>query len=79
MTHTEKADELIEKFRSVIQTWDGTNDCEIPERVIIKDCAQAALIAVEEIMKVIPMYTGNLNPNWSYWLSVKQHLITKIG
>lgn len=32
---------------------------------------QCALICVDEIIKVIPMYTGNLNPYWLYWQSVR--------
>jgi hypothetical protein len=31
-------------------------------------------MAVEEILSTIPMYTGNINPSWSYWDEVKEEL-----
>ena len=35
---------------------------------------QCALIAVEEILKAVPMYTGNLNPTWEFWNQVKTEI-----
>jgi len=38
---------------------------------VSKECA---LIAVGEIMKVLPMYTGILNPDWIFWSNVREEI-----
>lgn len=40
------------------------------------EAKQCALIAVDEILKVIPMYTGNLNPKWKFWDEVRTIITT---
>lgn len=35
---------------------------------------QYAKICVDEILSETPMYTGNRNPKWDYWQSVKQEI-----
>lgn len=41
---------------------------------INRQAKKCALICVEETIAEIPMYTGNLNPKWSFWNDVKQEL-----
>jgi len=68
MTPKEKANELIEKFLSL-------ND--IFNKPIItdeQDAVKCAIIAVDEILNAIPMYTGNLNQTWKYYNEVKSEL-----
>ena len=60
MTPKEKAKELIEKYTFI----NGNS-------FFAKDCA---MIAVDEILKAIPMYTGNLNQTWKYYNEVKSEL-----
>ena len=31
---------------------------------------------VDNIIEVIPMYTGNLNPKWKYWNDIRNELNT---
>lgn len=33
-----------------------------------------SLISVDEIIKEVPMYIGDLNPRWAYWQKVKKEL-----
>ena len=68
----EKATELIEQF-CTLDEYDAVND--IP--IYTHNTKQCALICCEEILKEIPMYTGNLNPKWKYWQEVKEE-ITKL-
>jgi hypothetical protein len=39
------------------------------------DAKQCALVCIKEILQVIPMYIGNLNPTWKYWNEVKEELL----
>lgn len=64
--HKEKSVELFNKF---IRHSKGQTD--EARKIHAKQCA---LIAVEEILKTTPMYTGNLNPKWKYWGEVKQEI-----
>lgn len=68
MTPKQKAKQLVERFYTAKDSH-GTIICEF------NSCAkQCALITVDEILSVIPMYTGNLNPKWKYWQEVKQEI-----
>ncbi|PCJ57947.1 MAG: hypothetical protein COA65_08790 [Rhodospirillaceae bacterium] len=68
MTEKEKAKELYFAFDKY--TYHGRVSLEENK----ESAKQCALIAVEEIIKVVPMYTGNLNPNWKYWEKVKDEI-----
>ena len=57
----EKAIELVSKFSTI----------GLQQR---NEGIACALIAVDEIIKVIPMYTGNLNETWRFWQEVKQEI-----
>ena len=63
MTSKEKALDLQHRMK----------DCLYSDGLV--DAKQCASICVEEILKAIPMYTGNLNPTWKYWNEVKQELL----
>ena len=63
MTSKEKALDLQHRMK----------DCLYSDGLV--DAKQCALICVEEILKAIPTYTGNLNPNWKYWNDVKEELL----
>ena len=72
MTAKEKATELTEKYICYVAEGNG-----MQPHVIKYRAKQCALICCEEILKEIPMYTGNLNPNWNFWQEVKEE-ITKL-
>ena len=63
-TPKEKADAIIKKF------WMKNKNGQDSYGVAVEN----AKIAVEEILKVIPMYVGNLNPQWKFWDEVKTEL-----
>ena len=68
MTPKEKANELIEEYLSLN---DNFNKPIITDE---QDAVKCAIVAVDEILKAIPMYTGNLNPTWKFYNEVKQQL-----
>lgn len=49
------------------------NDMCLPHLSFI-DAKKCALVCVNEIMKEVPMYTGELNPRWKYWSDVKEEI-----
>lgn len=65
MTDKQKADELVLYFRTKCDGAGYIND------VLAIECS---IYMVEEILKVIPMYTGKLNPIWNFWSNVKFQL-----
>lgn len=71
-----KIDELVEKFLDHVNPYIGSgmlsNTCD--DGVIIWQARKCALITVNEILADIPMYTGNLNPKWSFWNEVRLEL-----
>lgn len=66
MTPKEKAEDLVSKFLWNPQTKEN--------KLRAKECA---LIAVREIKKAVPMYTGNLNPIWKFY-DEAEHEINKL-
>ena len=68
MAPKEKANELIEEYLSLN---DNFNKPIITDE---QDAVKCAIVAVDEILKAIPMYTGNLNPTWKFYNEVKQQL-----
>lgn len=58
---TEKAQKLYNKFHI---------EQDLPAR-ISKICA---IICVEEMLNIIPMYVGNLNPAWKEWDEIRKEL-----
>ncbi len=67
MTPKEKARELINKF------WNEAT-YENEEHKPNYTSKQCALICVDEILEVTPMYKGLLNHKWIYWNNVKQEI-----
>ena len=78
MTPKEKANELIDKFMlySVKKTEISkeTMQYEFSYKIKRELAIECAIVAVDEILKAIPMYTGNLNPTWKFYNEVKQQL-----
>ena len=60
----EKAKELIKKFGLKFPM-------ASPDNFICKQAKECALIATNEVIDNIPMYTGNLNPKWKFWDDVR--------
>ncbi|MGV7234633.1 MAG: hypothetical protein ACQ9ET_00100 [Nitrosomonadaceae bacterium] len=69
MTAKEKAEELIEKYSQALD-W----VCIDMGTELENEFKQCALIAVDEIIDTIPMYTGTLNEKWTYWQEVKTEI-----
>ncbi len=66
-TPKEKAQSLFAKFQNIESE-------RYPLGMADDDAYECAKIAVEEIISVIPMYIGNLNPKWKFWDDVKTEL-----
>lgn len=64
----EKAKELIDKFLGIVR-----HPVRIDEQDMI-DAKQCAVICCDEIQKLIPMYKGELNPDYTFWQQVKNNL-----
>lgn len=65
MTPKEKAEELFYNFDLQLIEFEGD----------IKYAAkQCALIVVDEIREVLPMYQGGLSDKYVYWQEVKQEI-----
>jgi len=76
MIPSEKAIELLAKFKKTTsykyQEYAGANYSIFEHDTdTIKECC---LLTVEEVLKAIPMYTGNLNPTWKFWSDVRDCL-----
>jgi len=76
-----KAKELIIFYYNFVSGWTSTNrPDENPsaqyegEEMKMGRAIQCALYCCNEILKAIPMYTGNLNPTWKFWNAVKAEL-----
>lgn len=70
MKAKDKAKEIYEKFSPLADFWDCRNDVPLDE----DNAKECCLILCDEILKEIPMYTGNLNPKWKFWNDVKEEI-----
>lgn len=75
MKPSEKALELVKKFSPHVQGWDCYHDCPRDEEDILKDASKCALIAVDEIIKVV-FEIEHSATDWKhyYWREVKQEI-----
>lgn len=77
MTPKEKAEQLIEKYKPLVATWDCYWDSPRNEDGIIEDAKKCALICVDEITRLncflYPQQEIVLNNE--YWNKVKDFLI----
>lgn len=46
---------------------------------MIKDFDSKAVLAAKLIRDQLPMYTGELNPQWDFWNQVYHYLYSRIG
>jgi hypothetical protein len=69
MTAKEKAQELVDKFRTEITSFLGDN----MKKINAKKCA---LVAVDELIKIhyLLTTTQNTSPSINYWKEVKQEI-----
>jgi len=79
MTPQNKANSIIEQLNESI------HDC-LNCHVVEGFCGKAsknklvidtALILTAEVLKVIPMYRGELNPDWQFWENVRMEIIKR--
>jgi len=89
LTPTQKADELIEKFRNfdvtVLGCGNPSNPCIISEKMFDHSATQCAIIAVDEIIdntEVIwfesESWTNELREIVKFWQEVKQILTDRL-
>jgi hypothetical protein len=76
MTPKQKAEELVDKYRILLQDTDTEVGEEILCTIVAKDCA---LIAVDEILNNNNKIPGNVDglhtiENTSYWQQVKKEI-----
>lgn len=76
MNVTDKVNDLIAKFEPRVYPYLGSGMLtnEPDENVIMINAIAQSVICVDEILSVIPMYKGDLNPDWKFWSEVKQEL-----
>ena len=69
MTPKEKAQELVDKFRTEILSFLG-------DRIKDQNAKRCALIAVDELIKIhyLLTTTNDTSPSINYWKEVKQEL-----
>lgn len=76
MNPKEKATELIEKFKDMVNPYIGsgmlsnTHD----DNAILWQSKKCALVVANELLANTPMYEGNLNPRWKFWNDVKSEI-----
>ena len=71
-----KIDELVENFLDHVNPYIGSGMLSntYDDNVILWRAKKCALITANEILQNLPMYTGNLNPKWSFWNEVRLEL-----
>lgn len=73
LTPKQKAADLVDKFLD--HAWADLELKGDEYSKSLRDSAkQCAIIHVDEILKEIPMYIGNLNPRWKFYNDVKDEL-----
>lgn len=76
MTAQEKAQELLEQFSGYTHGYIGSSmltNTHFEEAHVIRT-KELAEISVRLVLSVIPMYTGELNPQWQYWNDVLEEI-----
>ena len=67
MSPKDKARELVNKFYKLqIKNRKNPN---------WEDAVEQAEFLCDQVLSVIPMYTGNLNPKWKFWDETKNQLL----
>lgn len=61
----EKAEEILRAFNKIL-TGDSKSNNE--------NAKKCALLCIDEILKVVPMYVGNLNPTWKFHKDVRTEI-----
>lgn len=78
MMPQEKARELINKFLRIEDDttfyWEALYDKQYTDEEVMDHAKKCSIIVIDEILSVIPMYIGELNPTWKYWAGVKQEI-----
>ena len=75
MTPKEKANELVEKYLRIedesLFYWNGYYDVRMNDDEVLPHAKECALIAVDEMLKVLISYAGR---EYDYYLEVKQEI-----
>lgn len=76
MNVKDKATDLIAKFEPRVYPFLGSGMLtnETDDNVIMLNAIAQSIICVDEVLSVIPMYKGDLNPDWKFWNDVKSEL-----
>jgi hypothetical protein len=77
MTPKQKAKELVHKYEYLVDTWDCYNDEPLELEFKLPKMTQCALIAVDEIIKVlVELSEGKFTfiHNVEYWQEVKTEI-----
>lgn len=64
-----RAKELLDKLQYIHAVGHYQGKCKYSN-----ENKSAALIVIDEVLKVIPMYTGELNPVWMLYNEMKNQL-----
>ena len=75
MTHPkEKAEEIVDKFKPLVTTWDCYNDEPLGYDYILEDAKQCALVAVGEILDIVSSDESAIIVELQFWQQVKQEI-----
>jgi hypothetical protein len=87
MNVKDKAEQLIDKYKPLVTTWDCYHDTERDEDLVLRDAIKCALIAVDEIISSLEITTGHcelrrldyqeVQRDFQYWNDVKTFLTIK--
>jgi hypothetical protein len=67
MTAKTKAKELIDYFKNFVDG-EGMLDMYLAQQT-------CAVKVADEVLKNLPMYTGNINPLYQFWQEVREEII----
>ncbi len=70
----EKAQKLVERFGYVFNVSKRRRIIYRINESRKESAIKHALITIDEVLKEVPMYTGNLNKKWKYWNDVKMEI-----
>ena len=76
MTPKEKAKILVDKFSPFVNPYMGSGmlSNSFDNGAILFQSKRCAIVLVDEVISVIPMYVGKLNPDWEFWDMVRKEI-----
>jgi hypothetical protein len=74
MNPKEKAKQLIDSFKPLLQRWDCYNDEPVDDEFIIYDAKKCALIAIDEIIDALENHAYFEEEQYNFFVKVKKEI-----